>query len=80
MKTRTHPPTLPDELREDDISAYAYHLYEQSGRVSGRDEENWFEARACLTTNIPMHQSHRRLHEHLTGQARVAALPHHAAA
>jgi len=52
---------------EDDVRAYAEHLYEQSGRVPGRDLDNWLEAKACLQANVPREQSHRRLHEHLNG-------------
>jgi len=28
----------------DEIKAEAYYLYEKSGRIEGRDLENWFEA------------------------------------
>jgi hypothetical protein len=51
---------------EDDIRDYAYHLYEQNGCASGRDLDNWLEAKACLSANIPRHQTHTRLHDHLT--------------
>ena len=36
------------EVTEEDIRAYAAHLYEQSGRVAGRDLDNWLEAEQCL--------------------------------
>ena len=39
-------------LREDDISAYAAHLYEQSGRIPNHDIENWLEAQACLAAHL----------------------------
>lgn len=60
------PQRVP-EISEADIRAYAYHLYEQSGRIPGRDLENWLEARACLLANIPARHSHTRLHRHVHG-------------
>lgn len=36
------------EPDEELIRDYARHLYEQSGRIPGRDLDNWFEAKACL--------------------------------
>jgi hypothetical protein len=53
------------EPTEDDIRAYAYHLYQQSGCVPGHDLDNWLEARACILSNIPVHRSRSRLHRHL---------------
>ena len=46
---------------------YAYHLYEQSGRLPGHDVEHWLEAQACLMAGIPRHRSHVRLHRLLHG-------------
>lgn len=51
----------------DTVRDYAYHLFEQSGRVPGRDLENWLEAEACLKANIPIHRSHARLHQYVFG-------------
>jgi hypothetical protein len=62
-------PTAPAEVTEEDIRAYAYHLYEQSGRTPDRDTDNWLEAEACLRANIPAHSSHLRLHHHLARSA-----------
>lgn len=59
--TRTIVLTKPSEA---DIRAYAYHLYQQSGYVPGRDLGNWLEATACLRANIPSHRSGLRLHDH----------------
>ena len=56
-------PTAP---REDDVRGYAYHLYEQSGRLPGHDLDNWLEAIACLSSRIPRDCSHRRLHRYLS--------------
>lgn len=60
-KTNAAPPLPPSE---DDIRDYAYHLYEQSGRVPGHDLEHWLEAKACLEANIPKHRARTRLHHH----------------
>lgn len=49
---------------EDDIRRYAEHLYVQSGRIPGHDQDNWLEAKACLEANIPKDRSHARLHHH----------------
>lgn len=69
--TLTAPPAA---FTEDDIRSYAEHLYEQSGRIPGRDLDNWLEAKACLEANIPRHASHRRLQHHIdTGRAHAAA-------
>lgn len=54
-------------ITEESIRDYAYHLYEQSGRVPGHDLDNWLEARACLLANIPTHHSRSRLHYHVNG-------------
>jgi hypothetical protein len=67
-KTAAPVPTFTEE----DIRSYAEHLYEQSGRIPGRDLDNWLEAKACLEACVPREQSHRRLQEHL-GAARSHA-------
>ena len=51
MKTKS-PIGRHSALREEDIRAYAAHLYEQSGRVPNRDIENWLEAKTCLEANV----------------------------
>jgi len=65
--SRTTKSTGPSISGEDQIRRYAYHLFEQNGRIPGRDLENWLEAEACLKANIPAHRSHRRLHTYLQG-------------
>lgn len=60
-------PRVRSEPSEELIRDYAAHLFEQSGRVPGRDLDNWFEAKACLEACIPRHQSHQRLQRHLAG-------------
>jgi hypothetical protein len=55
-----HSPFL-DHSNEKAIRDYAYHLYEQSNRIPGRDLENWMEAKACLAAHIPASASHMRL-------------------
>ena len=54
----------PHTPTDEEIRDYAFHLYEQSGRVPGHDVENWLEAKACLEANIPKRHSHARLHRH----------------
>ncbi len=49
---------------EDDIRAYAYHLYQQSNCAEGRDLDNWLEATACLKANVPPHEAGTRLHRY----------------
>jgi len=78
MKTKSSPSFIPMPC-EDDIRCYAYHLYEQSGRMPGHDLDNWLEATACFKANIPGHCSHRRLHRHMNGpqagEVRAALAP-----
>lgn len=52
MKTKHPTVRTAQMLREDDIRAYAAHLYVQSGRIPNRDIENWLEAKACLDANL----------------------------
>ena len=49
-------------MGEDDIRAYAAHLYVRSGRIPNRDIENWLEAKACLEAHfaVPAPQWRRR--------------------
>ena len=68
MKKNMKPALVPIEPTEADIRAYAFHLYEQNGRIPGRDMENWLEAKACILANIPPHSAHVRLHRHLHHQ------------
>lgn len=73
MKIRLHH-EKPPEFTEEDIRDYAFHLYEQSGCIPGRDLDNWLEAKACLEANIPRHSVHSRLQRHLgrvRGEAEV---------
>ena len=62
------PPARPPT--EDEIRDYAYHLYQQSGCIPGRDVDNWLEAKACLEANIPRQHAHARLHRHRHPAAR----------
>lgn len=50
MKTMLSPRLSRLEPTDEEIRDYAYHLYEQSGCLPGRDLENWIEARDCLRT------------------------------
>jgi hypothetical protein len=77
VKSRPQPKQLPSE---EEISDYAYHLYEQSGRIPGHDQENWLEAKACLEACIPARHSHSRLHRLVNGlgpaeQEELCAIP-----
>lgn len=65
MNSNLNPPAEP---LADDIRAYAYHLYEQSGRQPGHELDHWLEAKACILANIPQRASHARLHHHLSGR------------
>lgn len=60
MKTNPPPSASVPVLNEDDISAYAAHLFEQSGRIPNRDIENWLEAQACLAANLARGAGARR--------------------
>ena len=62
--TPTSPRETQPAFTDEDIRDYAFHLYQQSGSVPGRDLENWLEAKACLEANIPKDQSQSRLHRH----------------
>ncbi len=73
MKTKTVTASVVPSFTDDDIRSYAEHLYEQNGRIPGRDLDNWLEAKACLEGNIPRNESHRRLQNHLSaGRASVS--------
>jgi len=63
---KDHPASTPvrPKATEAEIRDYAQHLFEQSGRIPGRDLDNWLEAKACLEANIPRHLTHLRLHRH----------------
>jgi hypothetical protein len=74
MKNKVQRPLVLNRPSEDDVRAYAFHLYEQSNCAPGRDLENWWEAIACLNANIPAHRSHCRLYHHLN-QAATAGVP-----
>ena len=52
MKT-TSSPFGPPVLDEEDIRAYAEHLYQLSGRLPDRDLANWLEAKVCLEAHFP---------------------------
>ncbi len=61
------PPPKNAAPGDGEIRAYAHHLFEQSGRISGRDLENWLEAKACLKAGIPLRHSHARPHPFVLG-------------
>ena len=65
MSTKSpHPAPLSSApADEQEIRDYAYHLYDQSGFIAGRDLDNWLEAKACLSSGIPKAESHLRLHQ-----------------
>jgi hypothetical protein len=64
MSTKSpHISVSAEPANEDEIRDYAYHLYDQSGYVAGRDLDNWLEAKACLSSGIPKSESHLRLHQ-----------------
>lgn len=51
MKPPSTRPAAP-EPTEEDVRAYAFHLYQQSGCAHGRDLENWLEAKAALQATV----------------------------
>ena len=63
---------------ENEIRAYANHLYVQRGSLPGHDHADWLEAEACLGANIPMELSHTRLHHHtqITERAQIPLVKH----
>jgi hypothetical protein len=64
MSTKSpHTSATLHPLSEEEIRDYAYHLYDRSGYVGGRDLDNWLEAKACLSSGIPKSESHIRLHQ-----------------
>ena len=65
--TKVKGPRIRCEPAENDIRAYAYHLYLQGGRSPGHATDDWLEAKACLKANIPSNVSRTRLHLHLNG-------------
>ena len=38
---------------QDEIAKVAYDLYEKSGRINGRDMENWIEAERIVKASHP---------------------------
>jgi hypothetical protein len=69
MKNKTSRNLILNKPSEDDIRAYAYHLYCQNHYQPGQDLANWFEAIACLNANIPHHHLETRLHYRLQTEA-----------
>lgn len=61
----TKPPHAPSSQHasEEEIRDYAYHLYDQSGFVAGRDLDNWLEAKDCLNSGLPKDASGLRQHQ-----------------
>jgi hypothetical protein len=65
MKYQYDDPAAPaQEPGEDEIRAYAYHLYQQGNCATGHDVADWLEAQACLKAHIPAHSSRCRLHRY----------------
>ena len=51
VNTATQRPVQPQDL-ERSIAQKAYELFEQSGRVEGRDLENWLEAERLVQAQL----------------------------
>jgi hypothetical protein len=53
-KLKQHTTTAQPVPQQEDLSAViaqkAYELYEQGGRIEGRDLENWLEAERLIRT------------------------------
>lgn len=75
MKNKPSQRSVRHEPNEELVRDYAQHLYEQSGRIPGRDLDNWLEAKACLEACIPQRHSHTRLQKHLAGVENFAPPP-----
>ncbi len=56
MKIKSPAPSIAREPSEQEISDYAFHLYEQGNCEQGHDVANWHEATACLKAGIPRTQ------------------------
>lgn len=54
MKDSTRQEKVPPRPTEAEIRERAYRLYEQSGRVPGRDLEHWLKAEAELRKSSPV--------------------------
>ena len=61
MKTNIIGTNAPEAVMESAIRDYAYHLYLQSGRIPGRDLDNWLEAEALIKTPLKSRSNHRRI-------------------
>lgn len=68
-------PALERSPSEDEIRAYASHLYEQNGSLDGHDTENWLEAEACLRAGIPKASTRPHVHHHHTQITARESLP-----
>jgi DTW domain-containing protein YfiP len=62
-ETITIPSAESAPVSDDEIRDYAYHLYVQNGHRNDKCNENWLEAKACLSSRIPKAQSSTRLHD-----------------
>ncbi len=67
MKNQFVRPGPHPQPSEDEIRAYAYHLYLQGNGEPGHAVDHWLEAIACLKANIPAHHSAARLQHLVTG-------------
>jgi hypothetical protein len=62
---KTHPPTRHRHQASghgakthQEISRLAYQLYEQAGKIPGRDLEHWFNAEAMAESTFGSGQDH----------------------
>ena len=71
-------PIAPPRASEEEIRDYAKHLFVQGGSVIGHDDDNWLEAEACLSANIPKESSRTRMHHHtqITDRAALPLVKH----
>lgn len=56
MKKKSTPLPVQPEPSNQEISDYAFHLYQQGKCEQGHDVEHWHEATVCLKANIPRTQ------------------------
>jgi|GEM_PF-5856454 hypothetical protein len=67
MKKMINTVPKPANFSDEVIRDYAYHLYEQSGCIFGRESEDWLEAKTCLELNVPKNYSRSRLYKFVNG-------------
>ena len=66
MKTNVARNKTPKNLPPSEVREYAYHLYVQSGRIPGRDLDNWLDAEATLKASLTPLVNQRKISRDLS--------------